>query len=122
LVFRNYVPFDESFKRENMEHFQHVTKVEKMYQRKVKKSIKEYLKSENDPVSNLVPKKTNIDLKRNLSLKLERLNRQTDKSIIEILSKSSCCDSIQLTFLCFRGITAQLEERGGRRPRKLVIE
>jgi hypothetical protein len=44
-----------------------------MYQRKVKKAIKEYYKNENDPVSNLVPKKTNIDLKRNLNMKLEKL-------------------------------------------------
>jgi hypothetical protein len=54
-----------------------VHELEKMYERKVKTTVKKYIQSENDPVSNLIPKKANIDLKRNLTMKLEKLNAKT---------------------------------------------
>lgn len=57
-----------------MEQFKQVAKLEEMYQRKVKKQIKEYVKNEDDPIKGLIPKKANIDLKRNLTSKLEKLN------------------------------------------------
>ena len=48
------------------------------------------MKNENDPVSNLVPKKRNMDLKRNLQNKLDILELRTEKAILEILSKFIC--------------------------------
>ena len=39
---------------------------------------------------NLLPKKANIDLKRGLGLKLDRLNAKTERAIVEILSKLAC--------------------------------
>ena len=43
---------------------------------------------EEDPVAGLVPKKANIDLKRNLGGKLEKLNAKTERAILDLLSKN----------------------------------
>ena len=66
---------------------QEVQKVERMYDRKVAKAIKQQLVNENDPVACLRPSKANIDLKRSLETKLSQLQVSTDRSILEILSK-----------------------------------
>ena len=90
IIFRNYTPLDSlaaTFKKESMEQLKQVTQLEQMYQRKVKRQIREYVKSEDDPIKGLIPKKSNIDLKRSLGLKLEKLNRKTERSILELLSK-----------------------------------
>ena len=58
-----------------------------MYEKKVAKAIKQQLKTENDPVSELRPKKANIDLKRSLEVKITQLNNKTDRAILDILSK-----------------------------------
>ena len=71
------------------EMLQEVTRVERMYDRKVAKAIKQQLKNENDPIACLRPSKANIDLKRSLETKLSQLQVSTDRSILEILSKSS---------------------------------
>ena len=52
---------------------QEVTKVERLYDRKVSKAIKQQLKNENDPIACLRPSKANIDLKRGLETKLSQL-------------------------------------------------
>ena len=91
IVFRNYTPFDKegfSQKSESLAHVEQVQKLEQSYAKKVKKQIKDYVKDcEEDPVKGLVPKKANIDLKRNLNAKLHKLKLETDRSILEILSK-----------------------------------
>ena len=45
------------------------------------------MKSEEDPVAGLVPKKANIDLKRGLGIKMEGLKAKTERAIVELLSK-----------------------------------
>ena len=55
------------------EMLQEVTKVERLYDRKVSKAIKQQLKNENDPIACLRPSKANIDLKRGLETKLSQL-------------------------------------------------
>ena len=75
------------------EIIQEVTRVERMYDRKVAKAIKQQLKNENDPIACLRPIQANIDLKRSLETKLSHLQVKSDKSILEILSK--CCFSYQ---------------------------
>ena len=64
---------------------QEVTRVERMYDRKVAKAIKQQLKNENDPIMCLRPNKVNIDLKRSLETKLSKLQVGTDRAILEIL-------------------------------------
>lgn len=62
-----------------------VMKLENMYERKVGKIIKQHISAENDPVQFLAPTSLNADLKRKLSLKLQRVNMHTDKAILELL-------------------------------------
>jgi len=62
-----------------------------MYQRKAKKAIREQIKNEDNLASDemgrgLLPKKKNIDLKRNLTNKMDQLNLMTEKAIYEIIS------------------------------------
>ncbi len=63
--------------------------MEQQYERKARNAIKKYIKSEDDPLAGLVPKKANIDLKRGLGIKMEKLNAKTERAILEILSKCS---------------------------------
>ena len=62
--------------------------LEAQYEKKARFNIKKYLKSEEDPLVNLLPKKANIDLKRGLGIKLEKLNAKTERAIVDILSKA----------------------------------
>ena len=77
-----------------MEHFKDAALLEQTYEKKARATIKKYLKScEEDPIAGLIPKRANVDLKRNLGLKLEKLNNKTERAILEILSK--CIRSIE---------------------------
>ena len=91
LVFRNYKPSKDSGlpdPGESMvQHFKDAGILEESYDKKARATIKKYLKNEDDPLSGLVPKQANIDLKRNLALKLEKLNTKTERAILELLSK-----------------------------------
>ena len=67
------------------EHLKEVARIERMYERKVQKAIKQQVKTENDPIQHLRSTKQNIDLKRGLEVKLASLNLQTDKALLELL-------------------------------------
>ena len=103
-MFRNYQPSkgsglikDECKSNESqhhfhqylgIEHFKEAALLEQSYEKKARTSIKKYLKSgEEDPISGLIPKRANVDLKRNLGLKLEKLNHKTERAILDLLSK-----------------------------------
>ena len=68
-------------------HLKEVAMIESMYEKKVARSIKHQLKTENEPVACLRPKQPNIDLKRGLEVKLTQINAKTDNAILEMLSK-----------------------------------
>ena len=61
--------------------------MEQTYEKKARAQIKKYLKNEDDPLVNLLPKKANLDLKRGLGLKLDKINAKTERAIVEIMSK-----------------------------------
>jgi len=84
--FKNYIPIDKNFQMERLNYFETILKVEKEYEKKVRKAIKEFINIEKNPLS-IVPKKNNIDLKRNLGSKLSKLNRRTEIAILELISK-----------------------------------
>lgn len=84
--FRNYIPIDKKFGMERLNYFENIMKVEKDYEKKVRRAIKEFINIEKNPLS-IVPKKNNIDLKRNLGNKLSKLNRRTEIAILELISK-----------------------------------
>lgn len=87
IYFRNYMPNDGNFLTEKSTYFEKILEIEKSYEKKVKKSVKEFLNIEKNPLS-IVPKKNNIDLKRNLAKKLEKLNKKTEISILEIIKEN----------------------------------
>lgn len=87
FTFKNYIPIDKSFPMQRLNYFETIVKVEKEYEKKVRKAIKEFINIEKNPLS-IVPKKNNIDLKRNLGSKLAKLNRRTEIAILELISKN----------------------------------
>jgi hypothetical protein len=87
MYFRNYMPNDENFTLEKLTYFEKISEIEKNYEKKVKKSVKEFLNLEKNPLS-IVPKKNNVDLKRNLTKKLEKLNKKTEIAILEIIKEN----------------------------------
>lgn len=52
----------------------------------MKEFIDNFLREETEPL-NILPKKANIDLKRYLKPKMDKLNKRTEKAIVKILSK-----------------------------------
>ncbi len=71
-----------------VEAFKEAALLEQNYEKKARTAIKKYLKNEDDPLLNLLPKKANIDLKRGLEIKMDKLNAKTERAILEIMSKS----------------------------------
>jgi hypothetical protein len=87
IKFKNYIPSDkENFQVERVTYFTSVESIEKAFEKKVKKAVREFVNLEKNPL-NIVPKKNNLDLKRSLAGKLEKLNRRTEIAILEIISK-----------------------------------
>ena len=85
LVFKNYVPINHSFVIAKLPYFDQINCIEEKYGKKVRKAVKEFINLEKNPL-NIVPKKNNIDLKKCLSSKLDRLNRRTEIAILELIS------------------------------------
>ncbi len=52
------------------------------------------MQNEDDPMSGLIPKKANIDLKRNLAIKMGKLEAKTERAIVELLSKCMNDESV----------------------------
>jgi hypothetical protein len=85
IIFKNYIPSDKSFRVETITYFNTITDIEKNYDKKVRKRVKDFINLEKNPLS-IVPKKNNIDLKKALTSKLEKLNKRTEIAILEIIS------------------------------------
>jgi hypothetical protein len=84
ISFKNYIPLDPNFLIEKLEYYEKIIDIENNYEKKMKKSVKEFLNMEKNPLS-IVPKKNNVDLKRNLAVKLEKLNKKTELAILEMI-------------------------------------
>ena len=87
IYFRNYLPTDKGFLIDKLQYFEKVSEIEALYEKKMRKSVKEFINLEKNPL-NLVPKKNNSDLKKNLAKKLEKLNRKTEIAILEIIKEN----------------------------------
>lgn len=87
LDFLNYKPKNVALIKEPPSNQQKnlVKTIEDQYQNSLKAAIDSFF---NDPQKqlNIIPKKSNIDLKRNLLKKWEKIDKRTEISIIEILS------------------------------------
>ena len=98
IKFRNYHKFvsketlqslgqTESNAAHASEMLQEVARIERLYERKTAKAVKQQLKNESEPIACLRPAKANIDLKRSLEAKLGQLQVGTDRAILDLLSK-----------------------------------
>lgn len=87
IIFHNYIPKDESFKIERPNYFELISNTEKKIQKKVLKNIKNFIYLEKNPL-NIIPNKNNIDLKRNVALRLQKLNKKTENAILELINEA----------------------------------
>lgn len=86
IVFRNYYPINENFKVEKNNYFELIKETEQKVEKKILNEVKNFLNLEKNPL-NMIPTKNNIDLKRNISDKLDLLNKQTEIAVSEIIKE-----------------------------------
>jgi coiled-coil domain-containing protein 12 len=84
IKFYNYEPKDKTFAKFDPAHFKKVKSIEAYYQSKVKKMLKEYATFDKDAPS-LLPKKLNADLKGYLANKIEKLDRRTERAVVQLI-------------------------------------
>ena len=100
LVFRNYKPISEecatasivdqeASQQATSVHIEQVEAIERMYAKKMAKSLKMQSKLEQDPTQCLVADKKmqDCDLKRALEMKMVPLQVQTDRAILAMLKQ-----------------------------------
>ena len=87
--FYNYKPNNNSemFNIEKNDYFDIITNTEKEVNKDIKKNVKYFLNLEKNPL-NIIPQVNNLDLKRNLSDRLNYLNTKTEEAIYEILNSN----------------------------------
>ena len=87
--FYNYKPNNKSdnFNIEKNDYFDIIKNTEKEVNKDIKKNIKYFLNLEKNPL-NIVPQVNNLDLKRNISDRLNYLNSKTEEAIYEILNSN----------------------------------
>ncbi|XP_065052563.1 coiled-coil domain-containing protein 12-like [Rhopilema esculentum] len=85
LKFRSYVPKDETLKEKKVEDAKPLS---------VKESVKEHLEKSKPEaiidevdIANLAPRKPDWDLKRDVAKKLEKLQRRTQRAIVELIKE-----------------------------------
>jgi coiled-coil domain-containing protein 12 len=94
IKFRNYNPHTEELKD---------NKINRTLPKSIESEVQDQLKSANNAhveevnLSNLAPKKIDWDLKRDISRKLDKLERHTQKAIIDIIRERIQSDSESLT-------------------------
>ena len=87
--FYNYKPKNnsENFHIEKNDYFDIIKNTEKEVNKDIKKNIKYFLNLEKNPL-NIIPQVNNLDLKRNISDRLNYLNSKTEEAIYEILNSN----------------------------------
>eukprot|EP01017_Pseudomicrothorax_dubius_P041297 TRINITY_DN6587_c0_g1_i1.p1 TRINITY_DN6587_c0_g1~~TRINITY_DN6587_c0_g1_i1.p1 ORF type:complete len:234 (-),score=93.98 TRINITY_DN6587_c0_g1_i1:171-824(-) len=88
LKFIDYVPENKTFKMAEVLHGKYIRRVEEEYKRNVAETVEAFLNEEKAPTT-IIPKKANIDLKRYLQPKLDKLSRRTNIAIIELLREKT---------------------------------
>ena len=88
IKFMNYVPIDNDLRNyEPSTHSNRLKELEGRYNQTQKEITTNFLKDDMSQAMNILPKKPNVDLKRNLAKRLERLNKRTELAIYDLLSK-----------------------------------
>lgn len=83
LIFRNYAPRSQELREFVKKSSTTVAEVELGIEKDIRSALKDFEKQQNEPLT-LVPKKVNWDLKRNLSEKLNQLQKVTESSISKL--------------------------------------
>ncbi len=76
---------NKNLKKGQFNHANRTKEIEAHYNYVMNDIIREYLNEEKKPL-NILPKKSNMDLKKALSKKFARLNKRTELAIVELLS------------------------------------
>lgn len=85
-MFLNYKPKNKDLNCESQSYTPILIKnIEDRYQNSIKTIIDSFF-TDTQKQLNIIPKKSNIDLKRNLLKKWEKIDKKTEIAIIEILS------------------------------------
>lgn len=83
----NYVPIDKELRNyEPPLGSNRLMEMEGRYSHVQKEITTNFLKDDMSQAMNILPKKPNVDLKRNLAKRLERLNKRTELAIYDLLS------------------------------------
>lgn len=85
LCFLNYKPKSANLKHQPLNFGEEIKQIEQHFLDIAKKASDEIFNNETELI-NIIPKKSNIDLKRNLTKKLEKLAKKTDLAIFEMIS------------------------------------
>ena len=80
LKFRNYVPLSSELLHFVIHAPTTVAEVELNVEREVRNTLKEFEAQQKEPLT-IAPKKANWDLKRNLERKVEKINKNTEDAI-----------------------------------------
>ena len=84
IIFRNYIPKDKNYKVEKNNYFDLVNQKEKEMNIDEKNDIKNFLELEKNPL-NIIPGKNNLDLKRDIAERYNKLKSMTNNVIKEMI-------------------------------------
>ncbi len=82
------MPRDKELQNQKRQIVNQVDEIIKKYEEKIEDEVKSFLDQEKKTI-NIIPKKNNMDLKKFLASKFEKLERRTYKSISKLHSKIS---------------------------------
>ncbi|CAD8181187.1 unnamed protein product [Paramecium octaurelia] len=86
LKFLHYFPKNKCFGKEEQEITRNIKTIEMHYKQKVQEMVSQLLTDEQGTL-NIIPKKANIDLKRAIQPKLDKLKKKTERAIVDILNE-----------------------------------
>mmetsp|Transcript_567 Transcript_567/g.1924 ORF Transcript_567/g.1924 Transcript_567/m.1924 type:complete len:144 (+) Transcript_567:122-553(+) len=94
LRFRTYLPRDEALRKSYEKQVDPEEIVQKVVQdvETLTKACNEKLASATGDISKLAPKKPNWDLKRDVVRKLEKLERRTQRAILEVVREKAAAE------------------------------
>jgi len=84
MKFLNYMPMNKNLKKGQFNAANRTKEIEAHYKYLMNDIISDYLNEERKPL-NILPKKSNNDLKRALNKKFAKLNKRTEIAIVELL-------------------------------------
>ncbi len=88
MKFTNYLPMNKEMRLADLLPSNRTKEIEGHIQIITDRIVNEFLNEDTKP-TNILPKKTNADLKRFLHKRFDKLNKRTEIAVIELLSEDS---------------------------------